>query len=118
MAICCKITYDKKILSKTSSSKIHPKVMHRMICLKETQSFVMITAVQPNVLKGNSDSLCRILIIFFNLPRFSAKPSYKPIVVDETRRKTYDACEEQPPMESDPVFDVFSAEPKELVNVG
>jgi len=48
----------------------------------------------------------------------SAKPSYKPIVVDETRRKTYDASEEQPPMESDPVFDVFSAEPKELVNVG
>ncbi|ONM57638.1 DNA-binding bromodomain-containing protein [Zea mays] len=47
-----------------------------------------------------------------------AKPSYKPIVVDETRRKTYDASEEQPLMKSDPVFDVFSAEPKELVNVG
>ncbi|KAJ1291067.1 hypothetical protein BS78_02G291300 [Paspalum vaginatum] len=46
------------------------------------------------------------------------KPSYKPIVVDETRRKTYDTYEEQPPMESDPVFDVFSAEAKELVNVG
>jgi len=78
----------------------------------------MITAVQPNVVKGNSDSLCRILIIFLIYPVFSAKPSYKPIVVDETRRKTYDASEEQPPMESDPVFDVFSAEPKELVNVG
>lgn len=48
----------------------------------------------------------------------SAKPSYKPIVVDETRRKTYDMSEEQPPMECDPVFDVFAAEPKDLVNVG
>ncbi|ONM23972.1 DNA-binding bromodomain-containing protein [Zea mays] len=47
-----------------------------------------------------------------------AKPSYKTIVVDENRRKTYDASEGQSPMESDPVFDVFSAEPKELVNVG
>ena len=102
----------------TFCSKIHPKITHRMICLKETQSFVMITAVQPNVVKGNSDSLCRILIIFLIYPVFSAKPSYKPIVVDETRRKTYDASGEQPSMESDPVFDVFSAEPKELVNVG
>jgi hypothetical protein len=44
-----------------------------------------------------------------------AKPSYKSIVVDETRRKTYD---EQPSVEFDPVFDIFSTEPKELVNVG
>nr|CAB3454432.1 unnamed protein product [Digitaria exilis] len=48
----------------------------------------------------------------------SAKPSYKSIVVDETRRKTYDTYEEQPSMEPDPVFDIFSMEPKELVNVG
>ncbi|XP_062187380.1 uncharacterized protein LOC133890820 isoform X2 [Phragmites australis] len=48
----------------------------------------------------------------------SAKPSYKSIVVDETRRKTYDTSEEQPSLESDPIFDVFSAEPKELINVG
>jgi bromodomain-containing protein 9 len=38
-------------------------------------------------------------------------------VVDETRRKTYDISEEQLSLESDPVFDVFTAEPKELVNV-
>ncbi|CAL5072517.1 unnamed protein product [Urochloa decumbens] len=47
-----------------------------------------------------------------------AKPSYKSIVVDETRRKTYDTYEEQPSVESDTVFDIFSMEPKELVNVG
>ncbi|KAK3125130.1 hypothetical protein QOZ80_7BG0600550 [Eleusine coracana subsp. coracana] len=50
----------------------------------------------------------------------SAKPSpsYKSVVVDETRRKTYDTTEEQLSLESDPVFNVFSAEPKELINVG
>ncbi|CAN6218958.1 unnamed protein product [Urochloa humidicola] len=47
-----------------------------------------------------------------------AKPSYKSIAVDETRRKTYDTYGEQPSVESDPVFDIFSTEPKELVNVG
>uniref|UniRef100_A0A0A9CF06 Uncharacterized protein n=1 Tax=Arundo donax TaxID=35708 RepID=A0A0A9CF06_ARUDO len=47
----------------------------------------------------------------------SAKPSYKSVVVDETRRITYDTFEE-PPSESDPVFDVFSAEPKQLIDVG
>uniref|UniRef100_A0A0A9A9X1 DNA-binding bromodomain-containing protein n=1 Tax=Arundo donax TaxID=35708 RepID=A0A0A9A9X1_ARUDO len=47
----------------------------------------------------------------------SAKPSYKSIVVDETRRKTYDTYEELP-SESDPVFDVFSAEPKDLIDLG
>ncbi|KAF2923021.1 uncharacterized protein [Oryza sativa Japonica Group] len=48
----------------------------------------------------------------------SVKPSYKSIVVDETRRKTYDTYEEQPSSESDTIFDVFCEEPKELVNVG
>lgn len=47
----------------------------------------------------------------------SAKPSYKSIVVDESRRKNYDSSEEQLPLEPDPVLDVFSAEPKELINV-
>ncbi|XP_062190640.1 uncharacterized protein LOC133893596 [Phragmites australis] len=47
-----------------------------------------------------------------------AKPSYKSVVVDETRRNTYDIYKEQPSLECDPVFDVFSAEPKELINVG
>uniref|UniRef100_J3ML98 Bromo domain-containing protein n=2 Tax=Oryza brachyantha TaxID=4533 RepID=J3ML98_ORYBR len=48
----------------------------------------------------------------------SVKPSYKSIVVDETRRKTYDTYEEQPSSESDAIFDVFSEEPKELASVG
>jgi bromodomain-containing protein 9 len=54
---------------------------------------------------------------FLSFLHLSAKPSYKSIVVDETRRKTYDVSEEQLSLESDPVFDVFTAEPKELVNV-
>uniref|UniRef100_A0A0D9WZD2 Bromo domain-containing protein n=1 Tax=Leersia perrieri TaxID=77586 RepID=A0A0D9WZD2_9ORYZ len=45
----------------------------------------------------------------------SVKPSYKSIVVDETRRKTYDTYEEPPSSESDTIFDVFFEEPKELV---
>ncbi|KAG8099856.1 hypothetical protein GUJ93_ZPchr0013g34778 [Zizania palustris] len=48
----------------------------------------------------------------------STKPSYKSIVVDETRRKTYNTYEEQPLLESDIIFDVFSEEPKELISVG
>lgn len=63
-----------------------------------------------------------ILMTFFSLTHFSArdysaKPSYKSIVVDEARRKTYDISEEQSSSESDPIFDVFSAEPKELIGV-
>jgi bromodomain-containing protein 9 len=54
---------------------------------------------------------------YLSFRHLSAKPSYKPIVVDETRRTTYDISEEHLSLESDPVLDVFAAEPKELVNV-
>uniref|UniRef100_A0ACD5UMW8 Uncharacterized protein n=1 Tax=Avena sativa TaxID=4498 RepID=A0ACD5UMW8_AVESA len=49
---------------------------------------------------------------------YSAKLSLKSFVVDETRRKTYHAPEDQPSSDSDPTFDVFCAEPKELISVG
>lgn len=49
---------------------------------------------------------------------YSAKPSHKSFVVDETRRKTYHASEEQPSSDSDPIFDVLCAEPRELISVG
>ncbi|VAH45429.1 unnamed protein product [Triticum turgidum subsp. durum] len=49
---------------------------------------------------------------------YSAKPSHKSFVVDETRRKTYHEHEDQPSSDSDLIFDVFCAEPKELINVG
>ncbi|CAM0906029.1 unnamed protein product [Alopecurus aequalis] len=49
---------------------------------------------------------------------YSAKISLKSFVVDETRRKTYHAPEDQPSSDSDPTFDVFCAEPKELISVG
>jgi len=49
---------------------------------------------------------------------YSAKISLKSFVVDENRRKTYHAPEEQPSSDSDPTFDVFCSEPKELISVG
>ncbi|KAM0874162.1 hypothetical protein ACQ4PT_037636 [Festuca glaucescens] len=48
----------------------------------------------------------------------SAKISLKSFVVDETRRKTYHALEDQRSSDSDPTFDVFCVEPKELISVG
>ncbi|EMS50848.1 Bromodomain and PHD finger-containing protein 3 [Triticum urartu] len=49
---------------------------------------------------------------------YSAKPSQKLFVVDETRRKTYHEHEDQPSSDSDLIFDAFCAEPKELISVG
>lgn len=49
---------------------------------------------------------------------YSAKPSHKSFVVDETRRKTYHETEDQPSTDSDLIFDVFCGEPKELISVG
>jgi bromodomain-containing protein 9 len=54
---------------------------------------------------------------YLSFRHLSAKPSNKSIVIDETRRTTYDISEEHLSLKSDPVLDVFAAEPKELVNV-